>query len=313
MKTVTRIVGTFPEGFSKDEGEILYAEIEQQIASDARLSLSITNVNWFSVYKVHSRHVGRFSEGRCFLAGDAAHVHTPAGAQGMNTGIQDGYNLAWKMAMVLRGHAEAKLLATYNAERLENAEHLLKTTDRMFDFGANEEPFVAYFRTHIFPHVANLMLRFDTVKQFIFPLISQIGIRYPDSALSKHHGEEGFAVKAGDRMPYFESDGVSVYDRLHQPKFHLLVFADEPSGEQNQYQDLRTAIENEHAEWVDFNLLPLSSQGTDSFGTKKPFAVFLRPDNYLGFLSSSPSVPALEIALKDYLHRASSLGDVRPA
>ncbi|MBA4185195.1 MAG: FAD-dependent monooxygenase, partial [Acidobacteria bacterium] len=87
-----RIVGTFPEEFAKDEGEVLYEEIEERIKHDAELNLDITKVNWFSTYKVHTRHVNKFSEGRCFLAGDSAHIHTPAGAQGMNTGIQDGYN-----------------------------------------------------------------------------------------------------------------------------------------------------------------------------------------------------------------------------
>ncbi len=83
----------------------MYEEIEEQIKKDAELDLNITNVNWFSTYKVHTRHVNKFSSGRCFLAGDAAHIHTPAGAQGMNTGIQDGYNLAWKLAMVLKEKA----------------------------------------------------------------------------------------------------------------------------------------------------------------------------------------------------------------
>jgi 2-polyprenyl-6-methoxyphenol hydroxylase-like FAD-dependent oxidoreductase len=90
-----RIVGTFPEDESRREGEILYEEIERQIIEDTELELDIHDVNWFSVYRVHSRRVNKFSEGRCFLAGDSAHIHTPAGAQGMNTGIQDGYNLAW--------------------------------------------------------------------------------------------------------------------------------------------------------------------------------------------------------------------------
>ena len=97
-----RIVGTFPEGHQGEEGEILYEEIEQQIKKDIELDLDIADVNWFSVYKVHSRAVTRFSEGRCFLVGDSAHIHTPAGTQGMNTGIQDGYNLAWKLDLVLR-------------------------------------------------------------------------------------------------------------------------------------------------------------------------------------------------------------------
>src|SRR5690606_22429808 len=97
-----RIVGTFPEGHQGEPGEIEYDEIERKIITDTELDLDITGMNWFSVYKVHSRHAERFSLGRCFLAGDSAHIHTPAGAQGMNTGIQDGYNLAWKLAAVLR-------------------------------------------------------------------------------------------------------------------------------------------------------------------------------------------------------------------
>jgi 2-polyprenyl-6-methoxyphenol hydroxylase-like FAD-dependent oxidoreductase len=121
-----RIVGVFPEEFDKEAGEILYEEIESRIKTEAKLDLDIQNVEWFSTYKVHTRHVNRFSAGRCFLAGDAAHIHTPAGAQGMNTGIQDGYNLAWKLALVIRGKAGERLLQTYNEERLENAKHLLR-------------------------------------------------------------------------------------------------------------------------------------------------------------------------------------------
>ena len=115
-----RIVGTFPEGHEKDAGDILYEEIEQQIITDTGLDLDITKVNWFSAYKVHRGSVSKFSNGRCFLAGDSAHIHTPAGGQGMNTGIQDGYNLAWKLAMVRRANSSLELLNSYNAERFEN-------------------------------------------------------------------------------------------------------------------------------------------------------------------------------------------------
>jgi 2-polyprenyl-6-methoxyphenol hydroxylase-like FAD-dependent oxidoreductase len=100
-----RIVGAFPEGVAKEEGEILYEEIETRIKKETELDLDITSVEWFSTYKVHTRHVDSFSSGRCFLAGDSAHIHTPAGGQGMNTGIQDAYNLAWKLAMFFKHSA----------------------------------------------------------------------------------------------------------------------------------------------------------------------------------------------------------------
>src|SRR6266404_6718585 len=290
-----RIVGTFPENTNKEEGEVLYEEIEQQIIEDTKLDLDVTKVNWFSVYKVHTRRVNKFSEGRCFVAGDAAHVHSPAGAQGMNTGIQDAYNLAWKLALVLEGLADPRLLATYDEERLANAKRLLRTTDRIFEFAANDEWFVAYLRTHIFPHIANFALHFDAVKNFVFALISQIGINYRNSSLSQHTGDENFKVKAGDRMPYFLVDGKSIYDRLHQPKHHLLVFSDE----QDDLQALKAGLESQYAELVDFNSIPLYPQVAEAFGSKTSFSVLLRPDNYIGSISTETSL----ISLRSYLDK----------
>lgn len=295
-----RIVGTFPEDTDKAEGEVLYEEIERQIVKDTKIELDIKNVNWFSVYKVHARRVNKFSEGRCFVAGDAAHIHSPAGAQGMNTGIQDSYNLAWKIALVLRGQAVKSLLETYNEERVENAKRLLETTDRIFDFGASEEWLVSYFRTHIFPYIANFFLHFDAVKNFIFPLISQIGINYRHSSLSEHIGDEDFKVKAGDRMPYFLTDGASVYDMLHQPRLHLLVFSDG----QSDHQALRTKLEQEYDGLVDFNVVPLQSHVAEVFGRDKSFYVLLRPDNYIGCISEEISSGALIAYLNKLVGRS---------
>jgi len=287
-----RIVGTFPEGHEKDEGEILYEEIERQIKQDTELELDIHDVNWFSVYKVHTRHVNSFSSGRCFLAGDSAHIHTPAGAQGMNTGIQDGYNLAWKIAAVLHGNADLKLLETYNEERLENAKKLLKTTDRLFQFGANPDAFISYFRTNVFPYIANFVLNIEAVKNFIFPRVSQIGINYRNSLLSINDGK--FSIKAGDRMPYFLVEGASIYDRLQKPKFHLIAFSDG----QNQPSDLQNELA-EYEDLIDFHVVPLYPNISEIFGTKESFRVLLRPDNYIGLISTASSSESV----KNYLER----------
>jgi 2-polyprenyl-6-methoxyphenol hydroxylase-like FAD-dependent oxidoreductase len=292
-----RIVGVFPEEFTKDEGDVLYEEIESRIKEEAELELDVHDVEWFSTYKVHTRHVDKFSAGSCFLAGDAAHVHSPAGAQGMNTGIQDAYNLAWKMALVLQGSAGEKLLETYNEERLENAKHLLRTTDRMFQFGAGSDWFLAFLRTNILPSVAKYILSFDTVKKFVFPLISQIGINYRHSSLSGHAGDENFKVKAGDRMPYFLIDGESIYDKLHQPKFHLLFF----SNAQGNFQALKTELENLSAEIVVIKASLLDPQVADIFGTDKSFNVLLRPDNYIGFISPEASLDGLRVYLNKFI------------
>ncbi len=290
-----RIVGTFPEEFSKDEGEVLYAEIEGRIQEEAEFELDVHDVEWFSTYKIHSRHVSRFSAGRCFLAGDAAHVHTPVGAQGMNTGIQDGYNLAWKLALVLKGKADKIILETYNEERLENAKHLVQTTDRMFEVAAGSNWLLAFLRTHVLPLIAPYIFRFEPVKKFLFPMISQIGINYRHSALSQHRGDENFRVKAGDRMPYFLAEGQSIYDKLHQSKFHWLVFSDA----QNEFQALKTELENQDLEFVDFNIVPLYPQIAEVFDTNNSFNVLLRPDNYIAFISTEVSLNRVKLYLQE--------------
>jgi 2-polyprenyl-6-methoxyphenol hydroxylase-like FAD-dependent oxidoreductase len=276
-----RIVGAFPEGHEKDEGEVLYEEIEARIKKDAELELDITRVDWFSTYKVHTRHVDRFSSGRCFVAGDAAHIHTPAGGQGMNTGIQDAYNLAWKLALVLKHSAREKILDTYNEERLPNAKRLTATTDRMFNLAAGKDWFIGLIRTTIFPPMAKYILSIEAIRKKFFILISQIGIRYRESFLSRHEGDEDFEVKAGDRMPYFVVDGKSIYDQLRAPSFHLIGFSDgetDPAGEVGNYAPL-----------VDYHLVPLNAQVMEIFGTNKSFNVLLRPDNYIALISPDAS------------------------
>ena len=292
-----RIVGAFPEEYAKDAGEVLYEEIEQRIREEAEIDLEISHVNWFSTYKVHTRHVERFSVGKCFLAGDAAHVHTPAGGQGMNTGIQDAYNLAWKLAFVLQGKADPVILETYNTERLENAENLLVTTDRMFNLAAGSDWLVNIIRTTVFPPLAKYILGFDAVKKRFFPLISQIGINYRKHALSKHTADEHFAVKAGDRMPYFHIDGKSIYDKLREPKFHLLVFSDV----EKDYSPLQNEIESEYANIVDVHVILIYKHVGEIFGTNKPFILLLRPDNYIGFISPQISLKDLKAYLNEVI------------
>jgi hypothetical protein len=106
--------------------------------------------------------------------------------------------------------------------------------------------------------------------------------------LSNHAGDEDFEVKAGDRMPYFLVDGQNIFDRLQQPKFHLLVFAGEPNG----FQKLKHELEARNAQ-VDFHAIPHSREVAEVFGTKKEFMVLLRPDNHIAVMSSDISSSAI--------------------
>ncbi len=281
-----RIVGNLPDEESKkrEENEIDYEETEAKIRDLMKMPLDIKGVKWFSTYRVHSRRVDKFRDERCFLAGDAAHIHTPAGGQGMNTGIGDAYNLAWKLAFVLKGKAEDSLLNTYNTERLENAKRLLETTDRAFTFGTHDDFFIGFIRTHVFPIVAQFALQFDWVKQIVFPLVSQIGINYRTSDLSSHAGDTNFKIKSGDRMPYFLINDKSIYDYLREPKFHLLVFSREKIDFEESFQTV-----GKYDEWINCQSFALAPRVAEIFGTNKPFSLLLRPDNHVGFVSEQIS------------------------
>lgn len=290
-----RLIGNIPEHNDQADRDVSFDEIETKVRQLVQQPLEITNLRWFSSYNVHTRRVERFSVGRSFLAGDAAHVHTPAGGQGMNTGIQDAYNLAWKLALVLRGGANNSLLDTYNEERLANAKRLLQSTDQFFDVAAGNHWYLQIFRDTVLPSLTNVVTRLGAVKEFLFPMISQIGINYRDSSLSQHQGDREFKVKAGDRMPYFRVDGVNVYDKLRAPKFHLVVFS---NGEQG-YQELQQELEAAYGNWIDFNVIPLYPRVVELFGTNHPFKVLLRPDNYIGLLSTNLALTDLNAYLNE--------------
>ena len=158
-------------------------------------------MNWFSAYRVHHRVADHFRAGRVFLPGDAGHVHSPAGGQGMNTGIGDAVNLAWKLAAVLGGRARGVLLDSYEAERIPFARSLVATTDRVFEAVVGRGLFARLVRTVFAPCVLPLALRFAAVRRAQFRLVSQTRIAYRESPLSDGSAGE---VHAGDRLPWVE-------------------------------------------------------------------------------------------------------------
>ncbi|HEX5475849.1 MAG TPA: FAD-dependent monooxygenase [Vicinamibacterales bacterium] len=189
-----RLVGTV----RADPGaDLTFEDIAQRPVDE--LKLAIRTVNWFSPYRVHHRVANRFRNGRAFLLGDAGHIHSPVGAQGMNTGIGDAVNLAWKIADVVKGRARESLLDSYEPERIAFARQLVDTTDRVFTFVTKPGFVRQSMRTWVLPRLAPLLMRAPAVRQFVFRTVSQIGIQYRESPLSE--GAAG-AVQGGDRLPW---------------------------------------------------------------------------------------------------------------
>jgi FAD binding domain-containing protein len=168
-----------------------------------RLRVDVGRVNWFSTYHVHHRVASRFREGRAFLLGDAAHIHSPVGGQGMNTGIGDAVNLAWKLAAVLRGRAPIRIVDTYERERIAFAQRLVATTDRVFQFVTRSGRLAAVVRVHVAPGVIGAAFHLKAVRRLMFRTLSQTAIHYHVSDLSEGRAGD---VRGGDRLPWTGSD-----------------------------------------------------------------------------------------------------------
>ncbi len=190
-----RLIGLLPPALS-DRQHVSFDDIRPE--AERLVGVKVAEVNWFSAYRVHHRVAEHFAQGRVFLAGDAGHVHSPVGGQGMNTGIGDAFNLAWKLADVVRGRAPASLLDSYEPERIAFARALVSTTDRAFRTMIDPGLAGELARKVVAPAMAGLVGHLPLARQTAFRLVSQIEIRYPDSPLSE--GEAG--VRGGDRLPW---------------------------------------------------------------------------------------------------------------
>ena len=224
-----RVIGILPKGL-RQRDDLAFEELVPAIRREAGAELSFKGCSWFSIYRIHHRCAERFRKGRCFLLGDAAHVHSPMGGQGMNTGLQDAYNLAWKLALVVSGKADPALLDTYETERIPVAQRLLRTTDRAFALIVSDNWVAGLLRTRIIARVAAFAMRIERVRKLAFRTISQIGIRYRKSPLSRTLASlpEGAPV-AGDRFPWLQlklqANGPveDLFQKLDDTRFNLIV------------------------------------------------------------------------------------------
>lgn len=265
-----RLVGVLPD-YKNNDSEYQFSDIEAGIKEQIITPVDFEELRWFSTYKVHSRKANYFMKGRCFITGDAAHIHTPAGGQGMNTGIQDAYNLAWKMAYTIKNEVNEEVLKTYDTERSQNARNLLQTTDRIFDIMSGVNRFWNTIRLTFFPSFLSMLTKSNFLKRRIFPLISQTRIAYPDSFLTVQSSIA--KVKAGDRMHYFVfSNGRNIFSYLSNPEFKLLYFG--KNTIENPLENVKIKMG-----FLCFNEIPSSI-----FGNASEFYILLRPDNHISYI-----------------------------
>ena len=208
--------------------------------------------------------------------GDAAHVHSPAGGQGMNTGIGDAINLAWKLAMVLKGRAPDALLDSYEAEHLEFARSLVRTTDRVFSFATSGGRLASFLRTRIAPVVLPRLMAFRELREFAFKTVSQTRISYRGSPLAAGRAAK---LRSGDRVPWIDTDGVDNHSSLAVIAWKVQVYGEVDEG-------LR--------DWCVTRGIPLHdyawTKQHGALGIERNAALLIRPDTYIAAMAQSDSV-----------------------
>ena len=239
-------------------------------------AISLSEPSWMSLWRANIRMVNRYRAGHVFLAGDAAHVHSPAGGQGMNTGIQDAYNLGWKLAAVLGG-VDAALLDSYEQERLPVAAHVLGISTKLMA-----------------ATVTTGTIAFNRNEETL-----QLGIGYRESHLTREMRPEDERLRAGDRAPdapgLIGPDGpCHMFDLLRGPHATLLGFG-------ARWQPLIDACEVQFAGRVkgyilagtagDPRHIDAESHGRAAYGEDALFVI--RPDNYVGLATNTVNTEAV--------------------
>ncbi|WP_200938633.1 FAD-dependent monooxygenase [Cellulomonas sp. Root137] len=227
--TTWRMLAMRPPGQSaSDRDTVELREVQALADRYTNGGVRLRDPVWMTNFRLHNRGASQYRAGRAFVAGDAAHVHSPAGAQGMNTGIQDAVNLAWKLALVISGRGAPALLDTYESERAPIGRTVLRFTDRAFTIATSTHAAVVFARTRIAPAVLPLLVRIRVGRALAFRTISEIAIRYRRSPLSVDgHGAVGRAVRAGDRLPdaplTLDGRPTTLHEATAGRGFHLIV------------------------------------------------------------------------------------------
>jgi 2-polyprenyl-6-methoxyphenol hydroxylase-like FAD-dependent oxidoreductase len=273
-----RLIGTVRDERAQHPESLKFEDVSSRAIQ--HLKVEVGKVNWFSTYHVHHRVTQHFRQGRAFLAGDAAHIHSPAGGQGMNTGIGDAINLAWKLAAVVHGQAPDALLDSYERERIGFARRLVATTDRVFSFATAEGRIADILRTRIAPVVLPFATHFGAVREFMFRTVSQVMLNYRDGPLCR--GVAGH-VHGGDRLPWVACDGVDNFKPLARMEWQVHVYG---------------TAEDELATWCRARNVPLHvfawRDEHHTAGLARDALYLIRPDSYVALAEERGAAAALD-------------------
>jgi hypothetical protein len=231
-------------------------------------------------YNIHRRVADRFREHRVFLIGDAAHMNAPAGGQGINLGMGDGFNLGWKLALVCRGDAYPALLDSYEAERLPLAKRVVGAVDRVYRADMVSGGAFAALSNSLTSKLTGVLVRVPPLRDLIANLIGQTWISYRRSPLSADRGSRR-GLRAGDRVPAHPALTRLGVDRMG---VQALVFDGLAGGGAASLRSELTAALEQFSVHVEIKRVPRSERALHGlFGARQPLFALIRPDGYVLF------------------------------
>jgi 2-polyprenyl-6-methoxyphenol hydroxylase-like FAD-dependent oxidoreductase len=211
-----RIIANIPPSGTDHPHDPTLEEIQTIVEQRGPKGASLFDPIWLSGFRINSRKVANYRSGRAFLSGDAAHVHSPAGGEGMNTGMQDAFNLAWKLALAINGTCGEALLDTYSPERSGVGDEVLKNTSRLTAIGTLRNPIAEELRNI----VGRVAFGLAPVQHAFADQMSQVSVGYPESPMNgPRHGS--LHPRAGERMAPIA--GGSPFGAGDEPRFTLLA------------------------------------------------------------------------------------------
>jgi 2-polyprenyl-6-methoxyphenol hydroxylase-like FAD-dependent oxidoreductase len=310
------VVNIPPESRDQALPDLILPEVQALLDRRTVPGLQASDPVWLARFHISHRKVRQFRQLRVFLAGDAAHIHSPAGGQGMNTGIQDAFNLGWKLALVVRGNAVARLLASYHVEREPVARDVLNLTDRITRMATMRNSVAQSVRDFLLPRVSGI----DFVGDRIANRLAELSVSYRTSPIVESHG--GGRIKAGDRAPDAELRDETrrarrLFELFRAPRHVLLLFLGASGSAAANSEELWSVISDLSDGTIDSyrivrgqSDLPAELRDTSglahaAYGLFEGGVVLVRPDGYIGYRSDNFNLGNLQTYLARIFAHAS--------
>jgi 2-polyprenyl-6-methoxyphenol hydroxylase-like FAD-dependent oxidoreductase len=296
-----RLIASNPISKPSKNTEPSIEELQQLYDQRSPLPAKFHDMSWSSWFHINSRMIHQLRLNRIFLGGDSAHIHSPAGAQGMNTGIQDMIDLSWKLAMVLKGEAKDEILDTYATDRVPVIKNVLTKTEGLTKTIGEENPI---FRS-VFNHLAPWFVGTDFIQQNSTERMSQLSLNYRESSISENHAGPG-SLKAGDRVPDLavsvlgvegstaQQMGASMLFKLMDPSKFTLFYSN-ITNPAKTHTDINNAFSGWRQLIRDHQIAPVhggEKAFKDYFGATSSI-LLVRPDGYVAFAGNEDTIPQL--------------------